>query len=245
MSEAQHLVLDVERASSRRRRPGYAAAHPSALGPLGSAEPGASPCRVYVYAKDATLRDGVAAELRHIRSFELLESGGADPGGVAVIVAADLHGEVLSAIGGIRRACTPRIVVLATRVTPLTSSAAIDAGAWFILRRAESRTDRLVAAVRQAARASGPPSGPVEALGELVDRLDEDAPVAVPRPGGLSARDVEVLRLLADGQNTASIANDLAYSESTIKNAVHTIIRLLGARNRAHAVAMAIRSGLI
>lgn len=61
----------------------------------------------------------------------------------------------------------------------------------------------------------------------------------------LSARDVKVLRLLSDGCSTADIADDLAYSESTIKNIIHDLVRQLGARNRAHAVAMAIRAGVI
>jgi DNA-binding NarL/FixJ family response regulator len=61
----------------------------------------------------------------------------------------------------------------------------------------------------------------------------------------LSPRDVSVLRLLSDGQSTADIAVDLAYSESTIKNIIHDLVHQLGARNRAHAVAMAIRAGVI
>jgi DNA-binding NarL/FixJ family response regulator len=61
----------------------------------------------------------------------------------------------------------------------------------------------------------------------------------------LSPRDVSVLRLLADGRSTADIADDLAYSESTIKNIIHDLVGQLGARNRAHAVAMAIRAGVI
>jgi DNA-binding NarL/FixJ family response regulator len=61
----------------------------------------------------------------------------------------------------------------------------------------------------------------------------------------LSPRDVSVLRLLADGRSTADIAEDLAYSESTIKNIIHDLVSQLGARNRANAVAMAIRAGVI
>lgn len=61
----------------------------------------------------------------------------------------------------------------------------------------------------------------------------------------LSTRDVNVLRLLADGRSTSDIAVDLAYSESTIKNIIHDLVHQLGARNRAHAVAMAIRAGVI
>jgi DNA-binding NarL/FixJ family response regulator len=61
----------------------------------------------------------------------------------------------------------------------------------------------------------------------------------------LSPRDVWVLRLLSEGRSTAGIAEELAYSESTIKNVIHDLVRQLGARNRAHAVALAIRAGLI
>ena len=54
-----------------------------------------------------------------------------------------------------------------------------------------------------------------------------------------------MLRLLADGRTTADIAQVLAYSESTVKQLVHAILQSLGARNRAHAVALAIRADLI
>ena len=60
-----------------------------------------------------------------------------------------------------------------------------------------------------------------------------------------SERDLTVLRLLAEGQGTAAIADALAYSESTIKNMVHGLVHRLGARNRTHAVALAIRRGII
>lgn len=62
---------------------------------------------------------------------------------------------------------------------------------------------------------------------------------------GLTPRDVVVLGFLAQGWTTASIAHELAYAESTIKKEVHIIVHRLGARNRTHAVAMAIRDALI
>jgi DNA-binding NarL/FixJ family response regulator len=72
-----------------------------------------------------------------------------------------------------------------------------------------------------------------------------DPPTAPAWLAELTARDLDVLRLLSDGSSTAGIADTLAYSESTIKNIIHEIVRQLGARNRAHAVAMAIRAGAI
>ena len=54
-----------------------------------------------------------------------------------------------------------------------------------------------------------------------------------------------MLRLLADECSTAEIADELAYSESTIKSAIHELTSRLELRNRSHAVAFAVRAGLI
>ena len=62
---------------------------------------------------------------------------------------------------------------------------------------------------------------------------------------GLSARNLEVLRLLAEGAATTQISRELGYSERTIKHAIAEIVRELGARSRAEAVALGIRRGLI
>lgn len=70
---------------------------------------------------------------------------------------------------------------------------------------------------------------------------DDETPEGAP----LSPRDLDVLRRIAQGQSTSAIADELAYSESTIKNIVHQAVSVLGARNRTHAVSTAIRRGLI
>ena len=62
---------------------------------------------------------------------------------------------------------------------------------------------------------------------------------------GLGEREVEVLRLLAEGCDTSEVAARLYYSERTVKNVVSRAIRHLGVRNRAQAVAVATRSGLL
>jgi DNA-binding NarL/FixJ family response regulator len=72
--------------------------------------------------------------------------------------------------------------------------------------------------------------------------------VLIPRgltPTGLTEREVRVLRMLADGHETSTIARELNYSERTVKNIVHDITTRLQLRNRAHAVAFGIRNGLI
>ena len=61
----------------------------------------------------------------------------------------------------------------------------------------------------------------------------------------LSARETEVLRLVAEGYDTADVAEQLAFSESTIKGVLAKIMTRLEARNRCHAVAIVVREGLI
>ena len=62
---------------------------------------------------------------------------------------------------------------------------------------------------------------------------------------GLNDRERDVLRLVAEGHDTAEIATLLSYSERTVKNVLHDLNTRLQLRNRSHAVAYAVREGLI
>ena len=62
---------------------------------------------------------------------------------------------------------------------------------------------------------------------------------------GLSSRQHEVLRLLAEGADTLEIATALSYSERTVKSLIQEVQHHLGARSRAQAVALGMRQGII
>jgi DNA-binding NarL/FixJ family response regulator len=62
---------------------------------------------------------------------------------------------------------------------------------------------------------------------------------------GLSERELAVLRMLAEGEDTRGIALGLCYSERTVKNVVHDVLTKLSCRTRAQAVATATRAGII
>jgi two-component system, NarL family, response regulator len=71
---------------------------------------------------------------------------------------------------------------------------------------------------------------------------------AVPPPGSrgrLTRRQREILQLLANGESTTVAARELGLSEETIKTHTKNILGRLGARNRTHAVAIALRESLI
>jgi DNA-binding NarL/FixJ family response regulator len=87
---------------------------------------------------------------------------------------------------------------------------------------------------------------------EITRRLLDRFVARPPRPTGippdfadLSERELEVLRLIADGRSNAEIAVDLYISEATVKTHVTHILTKLRLRDRVQAVALAYRTGLI
>jgi len=63
--------------------------------------------------------------------------------------------------------------------------------------------------------------------------------------GKLTHRQREILQLLANGESTTVAARELDLSEETVKTHIKTALARLGARNRTHAVAIALRESLI
>jgi DNA-binding CsgD family transcriptional regulator len=84
-----------------------------------------------------------------------------------------------------------------------------------------------------------PASWPEDELGPMEERTVR------PRPRPLSAREREILTLIADGLSLAEIAERLTISLATVRTHTANAYRKLGARNRPHAVALALRLGLI
>ncbi len=72
-----------------------------------------------------------------------------------------------------------------------------------------------------------------------------DATEGVPRPGDLSNREVEVLRLIAQGATNREIAETLVITEGTVKNHISNILSRLGLRDRTQAALYARENHLI
>ncbi|GHF44737.1 DNA-binding NarL/FixJ family response regulator [Amycolatopsis bartoniae] len=140
-----------------------------------------------------------------------------------------------------------RLVLVADQPRQAELWAAIEHGLTVLVPRAEATTARLLRAIGDAHRGRG--DLPAEQLGSLLRGLGRlHQQVLAPRDlmlSGLTHRETDVLRLLADGLDTAEIATKLAYSERTVKNILHGMLTRLGLRNRVHAVAHGLRHGLI
>ncbi|HYM51650.1 MAG TPA: LuxR C-terminal-related transcriptional regulator [Candidatus Limnocylindrales bacterium] len=85
---------------------------------------------------------------------------------------------------------------------------------------------------------------PAGAVARSAGEAARGAGAALERPA-LSAREQAVLRLVAEGCSTATIASRLQVSERLVKASIERLLTQLKARNRAEAVAAAIRSGLL
>ncbi|HWW53163.1 MAG TPA: response regulator transcription factor [Acidimicrobiales bacterium] len=203
------------------------------------------PIKVFVYADDPISQIGVASQLGSRADIAVIED--IDDAVVAVLVADDVDEQLLGVVAAIQRDGCPRVVMVVTRLDENALLQAVETGVAAVLRRNEAETDRLVEAVRAAAAGDG--SVPADLLGRLLGRVGHlQRTVLAPRGlmlSGLTARETEVLRLIADGCDTAEIADRLCYSERTVKNVLHDVTSRLGLRNRSHAVAYAVREGLI
>ncbi|WP_285487452.1 helix-turn-helix transcriptional regulator [Amycolatopsis taiwanensis] len=193
--------------------------------------------RVAVRADDPLTRAGLIGELQGGPGIELLDD--AEDADVVVAVA----GPDLDSLPGGRA----RLVLIADRPRPAHLWPAIEHGLAVLVPRGEVTTARLLRAIADAHHGRG--DLPADQLGSLLRGLTRlHAETLAPRDltlSGLSRRETDVLRLLADGLDTAEIATRLTYSERTVKNIVHGLLTRLGLRNRTHAVAYALRHELI
>lgn len=101
--------------------------------------------------------------------------------------------------------------------------------------------DRIIAAVHEVRRGGSPMTPEVARL--VLERFSALEPSASDTP--LSEREVEVLRLLVDGQTKKEIAARLELSSHTVDNYVRRIYQKLHVNNLGGAVAKAIRTGLV
>jgi len=196
------------------------------------------------------IRDGLAVMLGLLPGLEVV--GTAADGEAAVelvarelpdVVLMDLRMPRLDGVEATRRirAGHPetQVIVLTTYADDESIMAALQAGARGYLTK-DSGVEEIRRAIEAVRSGQAPLDPAVQA--RLVHRVAGTA--AARQPDELTAREVEVLRLIAAGLNNQEIAGRLFISEATVKTHVNNLFSKTGIRDRAQAVAYAYRRGL-
>ncbi|MEU5209288.1 response regulator transcription factor [Streptomyces sp. NPDC020742] len=226
---------------------------------------------VTVHASDPLSRAGVVSHLQHQPTVEIVQhQGGAgasqrtdqaergrgkedggEPVGTVAIMPIDRFDEVAAAeLRRLVRGGEQRVVLIARDLREPELMTAVEYGVRAILWRHQATPHRLLRAVQSAARDEGdlPPdliSTLLTQVGQLRRSVAASASVGYAPTFGMAPREVDVLRLVAEGLDTRQISEKLAYSERTVKNILHALMTRLQLHNRAHAVAYALREGYI
>jgi DNA-binding NarL/FixJ family response regulator len=207
--------------------------------------------RVVVADDQAIVRDGFAALLATQGDIEVV--GTASQGEEAVrvcleqkpeIVLMDVRMPVMDGIAATRQlaGCT-RVIILTTFDLDDYVYDALAAGAsGFLLK--DAGAERLFDAVRVVA------AGEALLAPTVTRRLISEFARLRPRPAPaeldeLTPREVDVLRLVAEGLSNREIADRLVVSDETVKTHVSRVLSKLGLRDRTQAVVAAYESGLV
>jgi|SRR5579875_1211849 len=211
--------------------------------------------RVLIIEDHDLFRIGLAVYLGDQPGFEVVgqASGGAMGVRLALellpdIVLTDLRMPDLDGIAAIRMILAEqpqmRIVALTVASDDEDITAALNAGACAFLAK-DSPVEEIAAALRAAATGSAwlSPRAAESVLGRLRSSQQESSSAG--DLSQLSARELEVLRLIARGLENSEIAESLDISSSTAKNHVSSILMKLELPNRVQAAIYAIRRDLV
>jgi NarL family two-component system response regulator LiaR len=210
-----------------------------------------APVRVLIVDDHAIVRKGIRALLSEAGGFEVV--GEAGNGQEAVLRAEETHPDVIlmdllmpvmDGIEATRQITSQqpkaRILVLTSFAADNKVFPAIKAGASGYLLK-DSSPDELVRAIRQVHR--GEPSLHPTIARKLLQEIARPADLQ-PAPEALTAREMEVLRSIAQGLSNQEIADQLMVSEPTVRAHVSRILGKLHLASRTQAALYAVREGL-
>jgi DNA-binding NarL/FixJ family response regulator len=211
------------------------------------------PIKVMVVDDQDLVRDGIAMILDGQPDIEVVAQAvdGADAvrqaGAILdlAVVLMDVRMPVMDGLEATRRlAGGPRVLILTTFDLDEYVYDALRAGAsGFLLKR--SSRDELINAVRVIAAGDALLAPPVTR--RLIDRFADTQldPAVAERLDVLTAREREVLVLVAKGNSNAEVADELHLTEHTVKTHVSRMLTKLGLRDRVQAVILAYDAGLV
>jgi DNA-binding NarL/FixJ family response regulator len=216
------------------------------------------PIRVLIADDQRVVREGLTMVLGLLPDVDVV--GAAADGDEAVALAAELHPHVVlmdlrmprcDGVEATRRLRERepdiKVVVLTTYSDDRSVIDALRAGARGYLTKDAGGTEIRQALVRVLDdQAAIDPAVQHHLIDAIATASPAPSPLSPPRyPDGLTAREAEVLSLIADGLSNTEIAGSLAISEATVKSHINRLLAKIEARDRAQAVAYAYQHGLV
>ncbi|MCO5995314.1 helix-turn-helix transcriptional regulator [Actinoallomurus rhizosphaericola] len=206
----------------------------------------AQPIAVSLRATDSLTLAGLTVLLSDRPELRVLAED--EIGGDVLVFAADrLDGRVAPALRRSAAATGRPVVLVVDEISESELLLAVECRAHAVLPRAAVTAERLARTV--VAVAAGDGMLPPPLVGDLLKHLRQLQRQVLDDAGlnasGLTPREVEVIKLMAEGLETTEIAARLCYSERTVKGIIHRITRRLRLRNRSHIIAHAMRYGVI
>ncbi|MGW1680111.1 helix-turn-helix transcriptional regulator [Saccharopolyspora sp. NPDC002376] len=204
-----------------------------------AAEEAAERVRVAVWAADPITLNGLTQVLMERVEIFVATSELAEEVDVLLFAADRVTAECMAVMRRSAARCTAPVVLVTGEFDRSHLLGAVECRVAAVLHRNAATEDRLVNAITAAANRGGalPPDLLVQ-----VQNLHEEAPHDLD-VAGMTSREIEVVRLLADGLDTEEIGNRLCYSERTVKNIIHVMTSRLKVRNRSQLVAHGLRAG--
>lgn len=203
-----------------------------------------------IITDDPVAADSVYAYLRPVPGIQVLPPEGAGEADVVVVVTTTPTEELLGTLDEVHRsAVNPRqcMVLISNPLPERHLARAFRDGVVSVVPRRTATREAVIHAVQASGHGSSVLAGPTARW--LADHGRNFEQVLLSAhgitAGGLTTREVDILKLLADGMSTAEIARHLNYAERTIKNVIADMLSRLGLRNRTQAVAHAYRVGAI
>ncbi|MEV6609102.1 LuxR C-terminal-related transcriptional regulator [Kutzneria sp. NPDC051319] len=201
---------------------------------------------VAAYAKDPITLGGVIGSLEGRPDLCVTKYGRHIRPDVLVVCVNAVTGDTVAMLRGIAGREPTKIVVVTNHLRDVDVLPLVECGVVGVVPVAAATPERLGRSVLAAADGRGemPPTLLGQLLGQVAS-LQRD--VLRPKgliPSGMADREVDVLRLLAEGLDSGQIGRKLGISERGVKNVLEVLLRRLGLRNRPHAVAAALRAGL-
>ncbi|WP_025355708.1 helix-turn-helix transcriptional regulator [Kutzneria albida] len=197
--------------------------------------------RVAAHATDPVMHTGLVGYLRSSQGVVVVAGRPRSAVQVAVFAVERVAVPTLELLRGLAAEGSVPTVLVTNRAAEVTASALAACGVVAVLPMSAVLSPRLHETVLAAGREALP--GDLRAEVETLHR--EVLPPDVLNAASLGEREIAVLRLLSEGRDTGEIASQLGCSERTVKNTLFAAAKRLGAHNRVHAVAHALRAGII